>query len=456
MEFSIRFEFKASNNKAKYEAVVVDMRMAHEVGARQLVSHLDYQLIFKQVEGTYEAKEESMVQYLQQRIICVLAHIEDNSPNLLDSCSFCTEALSCLFCEDENIEVIKGIQISRFVPCISNLLFADDTLVFVRLLLELCRRYPTFYAGIEAASGQKEDLAKSSMVLSSNIPATDYGLLGVALGVDIVPKHDKYLGLPAVGGRSKKEMFYGIWIKVWNHIQGWNSKFLSQGSGGLGFQQFAAFNDALLASQAWRIIQHLESLVGRLYRAKHFHHLDFFTARLGSRPFLTWRSILGTLGLVTAGARWRVGNRARSLLGSISTGSTRGHNLPAPAIRHSQNQLRRSCVRVKCFTGSRVIARNHEGSCMAWRLRRFNHSVEPTLAECLAAREAISFAIQEGWQDVILKGDCRIVINRLNSCAADNSYIGAIVEDVRCLMRVVHNCRAEFVPRELNLMTSTR
>ncbi|KAL0424375.1 UNVERIFIED_CONTAM: hypothetical protein Sradi_0972300 [Sesamum radiatum] len=100
--------------------------------------------------------------------------------------------------------------------------------------------------------------------------------------------------------------------------------------------------------------------------------------------------------------------------------------------------------------GIGVIARNHEGSCMAWRLSRFDHSVNPTLVECLAAREAISLAIQEGWQEVILEGYSRIVINMLNSCAADNSYIGVIVEDVQCLMRAVHNCRAEFVPRELN------
>ncbi|KAL0402252.1 UNVERIFIED_CONTAM: putative mitochondrial protein [Sesamum latifolium] len=234
-----------------------------------------------------------------------------------------------------------------------------------RAISHLLHRY-------EAASGQKVNLAKSSMVLSSNIPATDYGLLGAALGVDVVPKHDKYLGLPAVGGRSKKEMFDSIRIKVWIRIQGWNSKFLSQtgkeilikiviqsiptyamscfkllltfvrelesmmtdfwwnnkgnsrvhwvawrklcmrkGSGGLGFRQLAAFNDALLSKQAWRIIQHPESLVGRLYRARYFQHSDFFNARLGSRPSFTWWSILSTQGLVITGARWRVGNGAK-------------------------------------------------------------------------------------------------------------------------------------------------
>ncbi|KAL0449679.1 UNVERIFIED_CONTAM: hypothetical protein Slati_1524300 [Sesamum latifolium] len=66
LEFAIKFGFKASNNEAEYEALVIGMRMAHEAGARHLLAYSDSQLIVKQVEGTYEAKEESMIQYLQQ------------------------------------------------------------------------------------------------------------------------------------------------------------------------------------------------------------------------------------------------------------------------------------------------------------------------------------------------------------------------------------------------------
>ncbi|KAL0461426.1 UNVERIFIED_CONTAM: hypothetical protein Slati_0030200 [Sesamum latifolium] len=40
--------------------------MAHEAGARHLLAYSNSHLIVKQVEGTYEAKEENMIQYLQQ------------------------------------------------------------------------------------------------------------------------------------------------------------------------------------------------------------------------------------------------------------------------------------------------------------------------------------------------------------------------------------------------------
>ncbi|KAL0406404.1 UNVERIFIED_CONTAM: Ribonuclease HI [Sesamum latifolium] len=66
LEFAVKFGFKASNNEAEYEALVAGMKMAHEAGARHLLAYSDSQLVVRQVEGSYEAKEKSMVQYLQQ------------------------------------------------------------------------------------------------------------------------------------------------------------------------------------------------------------------------------------------------------------------------------------------------------------------------------------------------------------------------------------------------------
>ncbi|KAL0428155.1 UNVERIFIED_CONTAM: hypothetical protein Slati_2990300 [Sesamum latifolium] len=64
MEFAIKFDFKASNNEAKYEALVLGMRIAQNAGALHLLAYSDSQLIVKKVSGEYEAKEKSMVQYL--------------------------------------------------------------------------------------------------------------------------------------------------------------------------------------------------------------------------------------------------------------------------------------------------------------------------------------------------------------------------------------------------------
>ncbi|KAL0451876.1 UNVERIFIED_CONTAM: hypothetical protein Slati_1165700 [Sesamum latifolium] len=58
LEFAIKFDFKSSNNEAEYEALVIGLKMAHETGAKHLLAYSDSQLVVKQVEGTYEAKEE--------------------------------------------------------------------------------------------------------------------------------------------------------------------------------------------------------------------------------------------------------------------------------------------------------------------------------------------------------------------------------------------------------------
>ncbi|KAK4384563.1 hypothetical protein Sango_3048400 [Sesamum angolense] len=54
------------NNEEEYEALLIGMKIAHGVGAKHLVAYSDSQLVVKQVEGTYEAKEENMIQYPQQ------------------------------------------------------------------------------------------------------------------------------------------------------------------------------------------------------------------------------------------------------------------------------------------------------------------------------------------------------------------------------------------------------
>ncbi|KAL0411872.1 UNVERIFIED_CONTAM: hypothetical protein Slati_3776900 [Sesamum latifolium] len=77
LEFAIKFDFKASNNEAEYEALVIGLRMAHETGAKHLLAYSDSQLVVKQVEGTYEAKEEKEGIHILQEVHsgCCGAHV---------------------------------------------------------------------------------------------------------------------------------------------------------------------------------------------------------------------------------------------------------------------------------------------------------------------------------------------------------------------------------------------
>ncbi|KAL0291641.1 UNVERIFIED_CONTAM: hypothetical protein Sradi_7019300 [Sesamum radiatum] len=53
-------------------------------------------------------------------------------------------------------------------------------------------------------------------------------MLARVLGVQVVDRYEKYLGLPAATGRSKKVVFQNLIHKVWTKLESWKCKNLSQ------------------------------------------------------------------------------------------------------------------------------------------------------------------------------------------------------------------------------------
>lgn len=189
------------------------------------------------------------------------------------------------------------------------------------------------------------------------------------LEVQVVNKMDKYLGMPSVIGRSKKEIFSVIGERVWKRINGWGEKMLSKAGkevliksvlqaiptyimscfslpkylinsieaairafwwgngekqkmawiawdqlckskrlGGMGFRDLHSFNLALLGKQCWRIITKPESLMARILQARYFPYGSFMDATAGARPSSSWTSILKARALMKMGLRVRIGN----------------------------------------------------------------------------------------------------------------------------------------------------
>ena len=55
-----------TNNKAKYEALVVRLDLAKAVGAENVVVHCDSQVVTSQINGGNECKNERMKRYLEE------------------------------------------------------------------------------------------------------------------------------------------------------------------------------------------------------------------------------------------------------------------------------------------------------------------------------------------------------------------------------------------------------
>lgn len=64
VEYTLHFQFKATNNEADYEALLARIRLTHDLRAKQLSALSDSMLIINQVNNTYQVKGKAMEAYL--------------------------------------------------------------------------------------------------------------------------------------------------------------------------------------------------------------------------------------------------------------------------------------------------------------------------------------------------------------------------------------------------------
>ncbi|KAL0395138.1 UNVERIFIED_CONTAM: putative mitochondrial protein [Sesamum latifolium] len=281
---------------------------------------------------------------------------------------FCAEALSHLISGAVSNGELHGVAVSRLGPRVSHLLFADDTLFFCQATRDAMLYVGRILKDFEATSGLMVNLEKSSVSFSRNVPGDLQADLASILGVRVVNRLEKYLELPALVGRSKKEVFQQLKDKVWARLQSWRCQNLSpagkvvllksvvqamptflmgcflipaticrelesmmadflwhnkisrkvhwlsweklcadKNEGNLEFRKFSAFNRAMLAKQLWHIIMHLDSLLSRLLKQKYFPTSDVLSAVAGPGSSFTWWSMLEAREVILAGTRWHVG-----------------------------------------------------------------------------------------------------------------------------------------------------
>lgn len=71
MQYTLCFGFSSTNNKAKYEALIIGLRISKELGIQHLKACSDLQLVVSHAQNECEAKEENISKYLLK--------IKDNS-----------------------------------------------------------------------------------------------------------------------------------------------------------------------------------------------------------------------------------------------------------------------------------------------------------------------------------------------------------------------------------------
>jgi hypothetical protein len=94
------------------------------------------------------------------------------------------------------------------------------------------------------------------------------------------------------------------------HWISWDIMMRPKDHGGVGFRDMRLFNQALLARQAWRLIQYPNTLCAKLLKAKYYPNGIFADTVFAGNGSSTWRAIEYGLELVKKGIIWRVGNGA--------------------------------------------------------------------------------------------------------------------------------------------------
>lgn len=120
------------------------------------------------------------------------------------------------------------MKISRGPLSISHLLYADDNLTFHKATFEENWNLQAILATYKPTSGQIINKEKHNMTFSRNVPNTLQIEIQNLWGVHTTKQHDRYLGLPALIGKSRKRAFGKIKSHLWKKLLCWKEKLLSQ------------------------------------------------------------------------------------------------------------------------------------------------------------------------------------------------------------------------------------
>ncbi|XP_019161023.1 PREDICTED: uncharacterized protein LOC109157626 [Ipomoea nil] len=124
--------------------------------------------------------------------------------------------------------LLQGIHIAREAPPSSHLLFADDCFLFLCANMEESLEMKRVLDMYAEASGLLVNYDKSVVCFSANVDVHSRTQVSNILGVEQGDTAGRYLGLPSLVGRNKKEILGFLKEKILNRVRSWNTRFLSR------------------------------------------------------------------------------------------------------------------------------------------------------------------------------------------------------------------------------------
>ncbi|KAH1090902.1 hypothetical protein J1N35_018159 [Gossypium stocksii] len=119
-----------------------------------------------------------------------------------------------------------GARVGRSNISVTHLFFADDSILFGEASTERVNTIKGVIKEYEVVSGQKVNFEKLFIYFSGNVEAELKEQVGSTLGVRISNNPEKYLGLPTMVGRRKKQAFNEIRDRFNRLVNNWSIRFL--------------------------------------------------------------------------------------------------------------------------------------------------------------------------------------------------------------------------------------
>ena len=116
--------------------------------------------------------------------------------------------------------LLEGIVVYRGGPKLSHLFFADDNLIFCKATLANCESLQRVLEVYEKAFGQQLNRAKTSLFFSSNTSNEVQEEIKRRFGAQVIKQHEKYLSIPSLVGRNKRNTFNATKDKVGKKLEG--------------------------------------------------------------------------------------------------------------------------------------------------------------------------------------------------------------------------------------------
>ena len=112
----------------------------------------------------------------------------------------------------------------------------------------------------------------------------------------------------------------------------WDDMIMPKFLGGMGFRDIELFNLALLAKQAWQILQEPAFLSARILKTVYFPQGDFLGGNLGFAPSKIWRSVLDGREVLHLGLIRRIGTCSTTSIWSMDWLPSDSMRRPVPSV----------------------------------------------------------------------------------------------------------------------------